>query len=56
MKPHNGFRTVGRLGQPGDGNRRGVGGEDGFLILENFIELREDLELERFVLGDGLDY
>ena len=45
---------VGDGGEPRDGDRRGVGGEDGAL-LELRTKVDEDLALDGLVLGGGLD-
>ena len=48
------LRPVGRRGQAGDRDRRGVGGEDR-LRIELRAELRIDLALDALVLGRRLD-
>ena len=49
------LRPVGGGGKPRDGDRRGVGGDDG-VRLEERTERHEDLALDRLVLGRGLDH
>ena len=54
MNADEALRPVGRGGEPGDRDRRGVGGEDR-LRLQLRAELREDLALDALVLGRRLD-
>ena len=54
-KPDEALRAVGGGGEPGDGDRRGVGGDDG-VGLEERTKRHEDLALHRLVLGRRLDH
>jgi hypothetical protein len=54
VQTHHLVRPVGRRGQSGDRDRRGVGGEDGFLGGQ-FVEIGKDALLELLVLGGRLD-
>lgn len=55
VQPQDAVRAAGGHAEPHDGDGRGVGRQDGLLVLDDLVEGGEDVGLGLGVLDDGLD-